>query len=147
MPVEAIIERVLAPLAQQAPVLLLVADGLSYSIFRELCEDLEALGWDEQVAGPTPTLAVGIAALPTITEVSRTSLLSGRLVSAQRRRRRPRSRRIRRSWRRRAPGRRRWSSTRGISPTPRACHRRFAMPSPRRSSRWWPWSTTPSTTI
>jgi ethanolamine ammonia-lyase small subunit len=80
MPVEAIVERLLAPLAQQAPVLLLVADGLSYSIFRELCEDLEALGWDEQVAGPTPTLAVGIAALPTITEVSRTSLLSGRLV-------------------------------------------------------------------
>ena len=70
----------LAPLAQQTQVLLLVADGLSYSIFRELCEDLEALGWDEQVAGPTPTLALGIAALPTITEVSRTSLLSGRLV-------------------------------------------------------------------
>lgn len=80
MPVEAIIERLVAPLAQQAPVLLLVADGLSYSIFRELCEDLEALGWDEHVAGPPPTLAVGIAALPTITEVSRTSLLSGRLV-------------------------------------------------------------------
>jgi hypothetical protein len=80
MPVEAIIERVLAPLAQQTPVLLLVADGLSYSIFRELCEDLEALGWDEKVAGPTPTLAVGVAALPTITEVSRASLLSGRLM-------------------------------------------------------------------
>jgi hypothetical protein len=80
MPVEAILERLLAPLAQQAPVLLLVADGLSYSIFRELCEDLEALGWDEHVAGPPPTLAVGVAALPTITEVSRTSLLSGRLV-------------------------------------------------------------------
>ena len=81
VPVEAIIDRVLAPLAQQTPTLLLVADGLSYSIFRELCEELEALGWDEQVAGPTPTLAVGIAALPTITEVSRTSLLSGRLVT------------------------------------------------------------------
>lgn len=81
MPVEAIIERLLAPLAQQAPVLLLVADGLSYSIFRELCEDLETLGWDEQVAGPPPTLAVGIAALPTITEVSRTSLLSGCLAA------------------------------------------------------------------
>ncbi|MDR6857863.1 BREX-2 system phosphatase PglZ [Variovorax guangxiensis] len=80
MPVEAVNERLVAPLAQQAPVLLLVADGLSYSIFRELCEDLEALGWDEHVAGPPPTLAVGIAALPTITEVSRTSLLSGRLV-------------------------------------------------------------------
>ncbi len=80
MRVEAIIERVPAPLARQTPVLLLVADGLSYSIFRELCEDLEALGWDEQLAGATPTLAVGIAALPTITEVSRSSLLSGRLA-------------------------------------------------------------------
>ena len=80
LPVEAIVERLLAPLARQAPVLLLVADGLSYPIFRELGEDLEALGWDEQLAGPAPTLAVGIAALPTITEVSRSSLLSGRLV-------------------------------------------------------------------
>ena len=80
MPVEAIIERVLAPLAQQAPVLLLVADGLSYSIFRELCEDFEALGWEEQLSGPAPTLALGVAALPTVTEVSRASLLSGRLV-------------------------------------------------------------------
>ena len=80
MPVEAILDQLVSPLAQQAPVLLLVADGLSYSIFRELCEDLDALGWDEHVAGPPPTLAVGVAALPTITEVSRTSLLSGRLV-------------------------------------------------------------------
>lgn len=80
MPVEAIVERLLAPLAQQAPVLLLVADGLSYSIFRELCEDLDMLGWDEQVTGPPATLSVGVAALPTITEVSRTSLLSGRLA-------------------------------------------------------------------
>jgi len=80
MPVEAILERLVGPLAQQVPVMLLVADGLSYSIFRELCEDLEALGWDEHVIGPPPTLAVGIAALPTITEVSRTSLLSGRLM-------------------------------------------------------------------
>jgi len=62
LPVEAIVERLLAPLARQAPVLLLVADGLSYSMFRELGEDLEALGWDEQLAWPTPTLAVGIAA-------------------------------------------------------------------------------------
>ena len=46
MPVEAILERLVVPLAHQAPVLLLVADGLSYSIFRELCEDLDALGWD-----------------------------------------------------------------------------------------------------
>ena len=38
-------------------------------------------------------------------------------------------------------------STRGISPTPRASHRPFAMPSLQRSSRSWPWSTTPSTTI
>jgi hypothetical protein len=80
MPVEAIIERLVAPLAQQVPVLLLVADGLSYSIFRELCEDLDALGWDEQVSGPPPSLAVGVAALPTITEVSRTSLLTGQLA-------------------------------------------------------------------
>jgi len=80
MPVEAIVERLLAPLAKQTPVLLLVADGLSYPIFRELFEGLEALGWDEQVTTSPTTLAVGIAALPTITEVSRSSLLSGRLV-------------------------------------------------------------------
>jgi hypothetical protein len=81
MPVEAIVERFLAPLAKQSPVLLLVADGLSYPIFRELFEDLETRGWDEQVTCAPMTLAVGIAALPTITEVSRSSLLSGRLVA------------------------------------------------------------------
>jgi len=80
MPVEAMIDRVVGPLATQAPVLLLVADGMSYGIFRELCDDLEKLGLDEQVSTPPPTLSAGIAALPTITEVSRTSLLSGRLT-------------------------------------------------------------------
>lgn len=80
VPVEAVIERVLAPLAASHPVLLLVVDGLSLAIFRELFEQPEKFGWNELVQVGVEQPLVGMAALPTVTEVSRTSLLSGRLA-------------------------------------------------------------------
>ena len=81
VPVEQILDRVVAPIAAVQPTLLLVVDGLSNSIFRELFAVAANHGWAELV----PTLQgqpyVGVAALPTITEVSRTSLLCGRLAT------------------------------------------------------------------
>lgn len=77
VPVEAVLAAVVAPLAGQCPVLLLVADGMSLPVLRALSESLEREGWVE--AGPrdgTPPLA-GLAVLPTLTESSRTSLLCG----------------------------------------------------------------------
>jgi hypothetical protein len=81
LPVESVLEQVLAPLARQAPVLFLVVDGLSLPIFRELCADLLRAGWMEQIPTPATMAWVGIAALPTVTEISRTSLLAGRLMA------------------------------------------------------------------
>ena len=80
VPVEAVLDQVLAPLAAQHPVLLLVMDGLSTSIFRELFARIASLGWTELVRSDVGHPLVGVAALPTVTEVSRTSLLCGRLT-------------------------------------------------------------------
>jgi hypothetical protein len=76
VPVERVLEAVVAPLATAAPVLLVVLDALSVAVWEELREDLTRLGWTE--LGPAPA---ALAALPSITTVSRSSLLAGRLTS------------------------------------------------------------------
>lgn len=81
VPVEQVLEQVLAPLAAAQPVLLLVMDGLSTSICRELLAQVADLGWTEVVRADLGRALVGVAALPTITEVSRASLLCGRLTT------------------------------------------------------------------
>ena len=82
VPVESVLERVLAPLAAAHPTLLLVMDGLSVSIFRELFARSASHGWAEMVPSDIGQPLVGVAALPTVTEVSRASLLCGRLTLA-----------------------------------------------------------------
>ena len=80
LPIERVLDSIVAPLAAHAPVLLLVLDGLSFAVARPLVADIGRQGWTELSpagrASPPPL----VAALPTVTEVSRTSLLSGRLV-------------------------------------------------------------------
>ncbi len=80
IPVEKVLDQVLGPLAAQHPVLLLVMDGMSTSIFRELFARIGNLGWTELVPSDMAHPLLGIAALPTVTEVSRASLLCGRLT-------------------------------------------------------------------
>ena len=63
-----------------APVLLLVLDGLSFPVSRALCADLARQGWHQVVPEGRTTVRPAIAALPTVTDVSRTSLLTGTLV-------------------------------------------------------------------
>jgi hypothetical protein len=79
LPLEVALRDLVGPLASAHPVLLLVVDGLSLSIFRELFERPERHGWVElaRESGERPLL--GLAAFPTVTEVSRTSLLCGRV--------------------------------------------------------------------
>jgi hypothetical protein len=79
VPVERILEQVVAPLAATQSVLLLVIDGLSVAIFRELFEHPERHGWVELMQEHSSQPLLGVAALPTITEVSRASLLCGRV--------------------------------------------------------------------
>lgn len=80
VPAESVLERVLAPIASSHPTLLLVMDGLSVSIFRELFARSASHGWAEMVPSDIGQPMVGVAALPTVTEVSRASLLCGRLT-------------------------------------------------------------------
>ena len=80
VPVESVLDRVVGPIAANHPVMLLVMDGLSTSIYRELFSRAGSLGWTEMVPADAEHPLVGVAALPTVTEVSRTSLLCGRLT-------------------------------------------------------------------
>jgi hypothetical protein len=79
--VEGVLTKIVAPLAASAPVLLLVVDGMSVAVYREIVEDLVREGWFEMVDPTMPRPLPVIAAIPSITEVSRTSLLCGRLCS------------------------------------------------------------------
>ena len=79
--VEAVLDRCIVPLARVQPVLVLVVDAMSMAVFRELEHDLVWRGWVELVAEDTRERPVVVAALPTVTEVSRTSLLCGAITS------------------------------------------------------------------
>ena len=79
--VEAVLARCIAPLAHVQPVLVLVVDAMSMAVFRELEHDLVWRGWVELVAEDTRERPVVVAALPTVTAVSRTSLLCGAVTS------------------------------------------------------------------
>lgn len=79
IPVERFIERVLGLFARSHPVLLLVIDGMGMAVARELQADLFRRGWVEVDRLDDPVRLPVIAVLPTVTEVSRTSLLCGTL--------------------------------------------------------------------
>ncbi len=81
LPIEAVLATVVVPLARVARALLVVIDGMSLAVYRELLEDLAAKGWLPLHPGGQGDLPPVLAALPTITEVSRASLLAGRVTS------------------------------------------------------------------
>lgn len=83
VPVEQIIADVLAPVLTLAPVLLLVVDGLSFPIYRELLEDAQRQGWNEVLPSAQEKALVGLATIPSTTEISRTSLFCGKLLQGQ----------------------------------------------------------------
>lgn len=81
LPVEDALESLVAPLAKQKPVLLVVLDGMSYAVYRELQDDLINNQWVEINNNTEVMSRCLIAALPTITNISRYSLLTGALSS------------------------------------------------------------------
>ena len=81
--VESLLQRVVAPVAARSPVLLLVLDGMSVPVFLSLREDLARLGWLEAIANPVTWPRAAVAMIPTETEASRASLLSGRRMRGQ----------------------------------------------------------------
>lgn len=78
--IERVLEAIVAPLLHEAPVVLLVLDGLSFATARAICADLSRQGWHELTPRGSSAPPAVIAALPTVTEFSRTSLLTGRLT-------------------------------------------------------------------
>jgi len=79
--VEDILERVVRPILDHGRrVLLLVMDGMSTAAATELAESITRAGsWVELTPAGGPRVGI-LAALPTITEVSRCSLFSGRIA-------------------------------------------------------------------
>jgi hypothetical protein len=78
LPIEHVLDQVVAPLAEQTNVLLLIIDGMSHASSHALLDDLSRAGWGH-VEPADGALRPVIAATPTITLVSRTSLLTGSL--------------------------------------------------------------------
>lgn len=78
VPVERVLDAVVAPLASENPILLLVMDGLSHAVYRELLPDLMASGWSEILPEGRADPASAVAMLPTVTAISRATLLCGR---------------------------------------------------------------------
>jgi hypothetical protein len=81
IPVERFLDAVLAPLAEAGNrLLVIVLDGMSWAVAHELLPGLRRAHWQEMTCGkeerPPPSL---LAAIPSVTEVSRTSLLTGQL--------------------------------------------------------------------
>ena len=79
VPVEQVLERMVAPIAAAKPILVVVIDGMSVAVFRELMADVLGHDWVllvEEGVGLRPALAT----VPSVTEVSRTSLLTGKLA-------------------------------------------------------------------
>ncbi|WP_405088320.1 BREX-2 system phosphatase PglZ [Microbispora sp. NBC_01389] len=88
--VETVLPRVVAPLVtggngHRRPVLLLVLDGMSTAVATALGEELRAERWEEYdpVAGADeePRRRAVVAALPTVTQVSRASLFAARITT------------------------------------------------------------------
>jgi hypothetical protein len=77
--VEHVLGRVVAPLARQEAVLVVVLDGMSHRVADELLEDVVRTGWTELRRASHPERALVISALPSLTAVSRASLLTGEL--------------------------------------------------------------------
>ena len=75
--VEDIIGQLVAPLAKQCNVLLLVLDGMSCSVFSELVEDLTRRDWLTIGRDGKPQAA--LAAIPSVTAISRKALFSGKI--------------------------------------------------------------------
>ena len=77
--IENVLKEVVAPIAKDRPALLIVLDGMSYSVFRELTVSLVHRGWQPVKRPELKTDCPVIAALPTTTERSRLCLLTGTL--------------------------------------------------------------------
>jgi hypothetical protein len=78
VPVECILDEIVSSAAASSPVLLVVCDGLGLPVWHRLRRDLLREGWAPAAPEDRDDWPVGVAMLPTVTEASRASLLTGR---------------------------------------------------------------------
>lgn len=81
IPVEKVLDRIVAPLATRVPVLVIVLDGMSMAVYWQLLRDIRARGWFSICPEGLTKQSPAIATIPSVTEFSRTSLLCGRLCN------------------------------------------------------------------
>jgi hypothetical protein len=79
--VEHLLDRIVAPLARTRSLLVVVMDGMSHRVANELLDDLTHSGWIELRRATHPGRALVVSSLPSVTTLSRTSLLTGTLRS------------------------------------------------------------------
>jgi len=77
--VEDLLKDAVVPVAMEGPVLLLVLDGMSVAVFQRLLEQLVCHGWMEGGSQKHHLPRPVIAALPSITKISRRALFLGEL--------------------------------------------------------------------
>jgi hypothetical protein len=77
--IEDVLEKVVTPVAKQQPVLLLVLDGMSVAVFRQLMQGILRQDWTEIVREDDPLPKPVLATLPSVTAISRRSLFLGKL--------------------------------------------------------------------
>lgn len=81
---EDLLPDVIMPLAKRAPALLLVMDGMSAAAATEILDDaIDNLGWVEAALPGASRRSGALAVLPTLTKVSRASLLCGGLTTGE----------------------------------------------------------------
>ncbi|MFE4756570.1 BREX-2 system phosphatase PglZ [Streptomyces mirabilis] len=82
--VENVLDTVVRPLASGGAPVVIVLDGMSSAVAVQLGEEAEREGWREIVpvpaAGERPTRLAAVSMLPSVTRISRTSLLTGAAV-------------------------------------------------------------------
>ena len=79
IPVERVLDEIVAPLAAKGFVLVIVVDGMSVAVCREMLDDITRHEWTA-ISEPERSInRPGLATIPSVTEFSRVSLLCGRL--------------------------------------------------------------------
>lgn len=78
MPIESVLQEVVTPLARDNPLLMVVLDGMSQDVYLAISESMAQRGWMAWSREGLPQAL--LATMPSVTECSRASLLSGRLT-------------------------------------------------------------------
>ena len=78
--VEDVLRELVLPLAAREVALLLVVDGMSVAVATELADDMAGEGWHELLPSGAERRMSALAPVPTVTEIARTSLLTGGLA-------------------------------------------------------------------